>query len=62
MIWYIVAFFAGVFFTWKVGFWMIDRVFAKGKQLTHVLTKMSPDSFARLRQAIAEETSRRNSL
>lgn len=61
-LWYIIAFMAGAIFMWKFAGFALRLVFGRGYQLRHVLKNLDPDSFIRLRKAINEETTRRNSL
>lgn len=62
MLWYIVAFLAGVLFWWHLGYRLMNRVYGKGKQLTRVLTSLNPDAFKRLRDAVDAEAKRRAEL
>jgi hypothetical protein len=62
VIWYVVAFVAGMVFMWKWGWWLFGKVVKKGWKIEHTLKTMSPDSFQRLRRAVDSEASRRNSL
>lgn len=62
MIWYVVAFFAGMIFMWKVGLVLLNKAFKTGWQLEHTLKALNADSFAHLRKKVDAETNRRNTL
>jgi hypothetical protein len=58
----VIAFLAGMAFMWFCGYRLINRVYGKGKMLTHVLKNLNPDGFKRLYTAVDAERERRKTL